>query len=182
MNPQKLIILDRDGVINHDSPHFIKSPEEWIPLTGSMEAIAALKTAGFIVAVCTNQSGVGRGYYSEAILASIHQKMTDLLAKHGHAFDAIVYCPHTPEAHCHCRKPKSGMVLALLAQFNVSAQDTWVVGDSWRDMEAGMTVGCKTLLVKTGNGEKTCATHAEALANTPVCDDLASAVGILTQR
>lgn len=175
----KLIILDRDGVINHDSPHFIKSPDEWIPIPGSIEAIAALKKAGCTVAVCTNQSGVGRGYYDEDMLANIHAKMNAVLEKLGFAFDAITYCPHLPEVECNCRKPKPGMVLALLKQFNAVAADTWVVGDSFRDLEAGMAVGCKTLLVKTGNGEKTLEKHSAELGNTVICDDLASAVSVL---
>lgn len=177
----KLIILDRDGVINHDSPHYIKSPDEWIPITGSIDAIAALKRAGFTIAVCTNQSGVGRGYYDETTLGLIHAKMNDALALHGYTFDAIVYCPHVPEAGCDCRKPKPGMVLRLLAQFEAKAQQTWIVGDSWRDLEAGIAAGCKPLLVKTGNGEKTAHTHTEQLVNIPICDDLAAAVGLLIQ-
>ncbi|MFI4956283.1 MAG: D-glycero-beta-D-manno-heptose 1,7-bisphosphate 7-phosphatase [Gammaproteobacteria bacterium] len=177
-----LIILDRDGVINHDSPHFIKSPDEWIPIPGSMEAIAALKKAGFAVAVCTNQSGVGRGYYDEAMLALIHAKMIAELDSYGYAFDAIVYCPHLPEAGCDCRKPKPGMVHALLKQFDVVASDTWVVGDSFRDLEAGIAAGCKTLLVKTGNGEKTLLKHGDALGHTVVCADLASAVALIALK
>lgn len=177
---KKLIILDRDGVINHDSPHFIKSPDEWIPIPGSIEAIAALKSAGFLVAVCTNQSGIGRGYYNHAMLAAIHEKMNTILKEHGHVLDAIIYCPHMPEANCTCRKPKPGMMLTLLTQFDVLAHETWVVGDSWRDLEAGLTAGCKPLLVKTGNGEKTSIHHADQLKNIPICADLASAIGILT--
>jgi D-glycero-D-manno-heptose 1,7-bisphosphate phosphatase len=174
-----LIILDRDGVINHDSPHFIKSPDEWVPIPGSIEAIAALKKAGYAVAVCTNQSGVGRGYYDEAMLAKIHAKMSAELADFGFTFDAIAYCPHLPEAGCNCRKPKPGMVLALLKQFNAVPLDTWVVGDSFRDLEAGVAAGCKTLLVKTGNGERTLLKHGNELGNTVICDDLAAAVSIL---
>ncbi len=179
MQSTRLVILDRDGVINHDSPHFIKSPEEWIPIPGSIEAIATLKSKGFCVAVCTNQSGIGRGYYTEETLTAIHAKMIGLLAEHGHAFDAIIHCPHLPEINCDCRKPKPGMVNTLLSQFNAAPAQTWVVGDSFRDIEAGLAAGCQVLLVKTGNGEKTLKTHSEALITVPVCEDLAGAVDIL---
>ncbi len=178
----KLVILDRDGVINQDSPHFIKSPDEWVPLPGSIEAIAALKQAGFLVAVCTNQSGVGRGYYTEATLSAIHSKMELLLAAQGYAFDAIVYCPHLPEANCACRKPKPGMVENLLAQLNVGPDETWIIGDSFRDLAAGMSAGCRTLLVKTGNGEKTLSKHAAELINIPVYADLKEAVGMFVKQ
>jgi D-glycero-D-manno-heptose 1,7-bisphosphate phosphatase len=172
----KLIILDRDGVINQDSPHFIKSAEEWHPIPGSLDAIAALKKAGFLVAVCTNQSGIGRGYYTEATLSDIHAKMTRLLAEKGCAVDAIIHCPHLPEINCACRKPKPGMIHTLLGQFQVQPKDAWVIGDSFRDLQAGMAAGCPVILVKTGNGEQTLVKHGAELAGVPVFEDLKEVV------
>ena len=149
----KLIILDRDGVINEDSDHYIRSVDEWIPISGSIEAIASLSKAGYQVAIATNQSGLARGYFSEATLCAMHKKMTDLVQAKGGEIAAIFFCPHGPDDHCDCRKPKPGMMNQILKQFDGGAADTWVIGDSLRDLEAGKAAGCLTALVETGKGK-----------------------------
>jgi len=151
----KLIVLDRDGVINHDSPESIKSPDEWRPIPGSLEAIARLNHAGYRVVVATNQSGVGRGLLDFSTLAAIHDKMHRALAHAGGRVDAIFYCPHTAESRCECRKPKAGMLREIALRFNVELSGVGVVGDSLRDLQAAETVGAQPLLVLTGKGEKT---------------------------
>lgn len=153
-SPLRLIILDRDGVINHDSPDFIRTPDQWQPIEGSIAAIAALKKAGYLVAVATNQSGVGRGLYTEETLAAMHARFADLLAQQGEAIDALVYCPHLPTDDCVCRKPRPGMIQQLLTQFGVLPEEAVVVGDSLRDLQAGWTCGVSAVLVRTGNGQK----------------------------
>ncbi|GHD61518.1 D-glycero-beta-D-manno-heptose 1,7-bisphosphate 7-phosphatase [Jeongeupia chitinilytica] len=151
----KLLILDRDGVINHDSPDYIKSPDEWIPIEGSLDAIGALTRAGWTLVVATNQSGIGRGYYDVATLNRIHAKMHRLVHDAGGEIDAIFFCPHMSEAQCRCRKPAPGMVLDIAKRFHVSPTELWMVGDSQRDLEAIAAAGGKPLLVRTGNGKKT---------------------------
>lgn len=151
----KLIILDRDGVINEDSDHYIKSPDEWKPIAGSLEAIALLNQSDYRVVVATNQSGVGRGLFDMQTLNAMHMKMRRLLALQGGHIDAIFYCPHPPEAQCHCRKPNAGMFEAIGRRFNVSLKNTPAVGDSARDILAAASVGCMPILVRTGKGEKT---------------------------
>ena len=151
----KLIVLDRDGVINHDSPEFIKSPDEWRPIPGSLEAIARLNHAGYRVVVATNQSGVGRGLLDFSTLAAIHDRMHRELAHAGGRVDAIFYCPHTAESRCECRKPKAGMLREIGLRFNVDLSGVGVVGDGLRDLQAAETVGAQPMLVLTGKGEKT---------------------------
>ncbi len=151
----KLIILDRDGVINHDSDAFIKSPDEWRPIAGSLEAIARLGKAGYRVVVATNQSGVGRGLFDLATLAAIHTKMHQAVSALGGHLDAIFFCPHAAEAHCHCRKPEPGMLEEILRRFQVEPQSVTAVGDSLRDLQAAAAVGTKPVLVLTGKGQKT---------------------------
>ena len=153
----KLIILDRDGVINHDSDSFIKSPDEWIPLPGSLEAIARLNQAGYRVAVATNQSGVGRGFFSMATLNAIHQKMHTSAQQVGADIDAVFFCPHTQVDNCDCRKPKSGMLVEIAKRFeiNLKQESVIVVGDSLRDLQAGFVLGCVPYLVLTGKGQDT---------------------------
>jgi D-glycero-D-manno-heptose 1,7-bisphosphate phosphatase len=153
----KLIILDRDGVINHDSDSFIKSPEEWIPLPGSLEAIARLNQAGYRVVVATNQSGVGRGFFAMATLNAIHQKMHTSAQQVGADIDAVFFCPHTHDDNCDCRKPKAGMLLEIAKRFeiNLRHESVVVVGDSLRDLQAGYVVGCAPYLVLTGKGQDT---------------------------
>lgn len=144
-----LIILDRDGVINYESPDYIKSPEEWEPIPGSLEAIAKLNQAGHTVAIATNQSGIGRGYYTIKILQAIHTKMTQNLAAVGGHLDGIFYCPHAPEDQCECRKPKPGLLLQIAQYFHADLKQALLIGDSWRDMEAAQAVSCKAILIKT---------------------------------
>lgn len=151
----KLIILDRDGVINHDSDEFIKSPDEWIPLPGSLEAIARLNKAGYRVAVATNQSGVSRGLFNMVTLNAIHQKLHDAAQQAGADIDAIFFCPHAASDHCDCRKPKPGMLRAIGKRFDVSLKGVPAVGDSLRDLQAGYVSGCTPCLVLTGKGEQT---------------------------
>jgi D-glycero-D-manno-heptose 1,7-bisphosphate phosphatase len=151
----KLIILDRDGVINYDSDQFIKTPDEWKPLPGSLEAIARLNQDGYRVVVATNQSGIGRGLFDMPTLNAIHDKMHKSLAQVGGRIDAIFFCPHTNEADCSCRKPKSGMMLEISARYGVGLADVPAVGDSLRDLEAAARLGANPYLVLTGKGNKT---------------------------
>ncbi len=153
----KLVILDRDGVINFDSAQFIKSPAEWKPIPDSLEAIARLNQSGYKVVVATNQSGVGRGLLDMDTLNSIHEKMHKTLFAVGGRIDAIFYCPHTADADCACRKPKPGMFKRISETMNVNLNGVPAIGDSLRDLQASATVGCVPMLVRTGKGEKTLA-------------------------
>lgn len=153
----KLIILDRDGVINADSDMFIKSPVEWQPLPGSLEAIARLNQAGYRVVVATNQSGVGRGLFDMTTLNAIHDKMHKSAALVGARIDAVFFCPHTADSRCQCRKPKSGMFEEIATRYNVTLDGVPAVGDSLRDLQAGVALGTAPYLVLTGKGEKTLA-------------------------
>jgi D-glycero-D-manno-heptose 1,7-bisphosphate phosphatase len=148
-------ILDRDGVINYESDLYIKSPDEWIPLPGSLLAIAQLKNAGYQVVIATNQSGVGRGLFSLQTLHDIHQKMIQELAKLQVTVDGIFYCPHHPEANCQCRKPQPELLYKLAKQFNINLADCTYVGDSFGDIQLAKKVGCKPILVLTGKGQQT---------------------------
>jgi len=174
----KLVILDRDGVINQDSDDFIKSVDEWIPLPGSLEAMARLTQAGWTVTVATNQSGLARGLYTEDALHAMHQKMHTLLAALGGRVDYLVYCPHGPDEISTCRKPQPGMYEEIAAHFGCSLQGVPVIGDSLRDLEAAIAVNARPILVRTGKGERTLA-KGGIPDNTPVFDDLAAAVGAL---
>ena len=155
---KKLIILDRDGVINHDSDHYIKSPQEWIPIEGSLEAISQLNKAGYTLAIATNQSGIGRGYYDLATLDAMHFKMNNLLIPFGGHIDHIEFCPHTPDANCECRKPKSGMLDKIVKKYAVNPQNIVMVGDTMGDYQAANEAGMSFVLVKTGKGTRTLAT------------------------
>lgn len=174
----KLIILDRDGVINQDSDNFIKSPEEFIPLPGSLEAITKLKNAGYTIAVATNQSGIARGLYNLDTLNQMHDKLATLLSEMGGKVDYIAYCPHGPDDNCDCRKPKPGMYQDIANHFSTSLEDVPVIGDSLRDLQAAQSVNAKPYLVKTGKGERTIA-KGEGLDGVPVYDDLAAIVNEL---
>ena len=151
----QLIILDRDGVINFDSDQFIKSPEEWKPIPGSLEAIARLNQAGYRVVVSTNQSGVGRGLFDMPTLNAIHDKMHKACALVGARIDAVFFCPHTAENHCQCRKPKPGMLEEIAERYNLSLSGVPAVGDSLRDLQSAATMGAQPYLVLTGKGAKT---------------------------
>ncbi|MCK6374039.1 MAG: D-glycero-beta-D-manno-heptose 1,7-bisphosphate 7-phosphatase [Zoogloea sp.] len=175
----KLIVLDRDGVINFDSDHFIKSPEEWRPIPGSLEAIARLNESGWRVVVASNQSGVGRGLFDMDTLNAINEKMTKTLAQVGGRLDAIFFCPHAADSTCDCRKPKPGMFQQIAERFNVDMRGVPVVGDSLRDLQAGVAVGCTPFLVLTGKGVKTQADPALP-PGTQIFPDLAAVAAQLT--
>ncbi|WP_447554793.1 D-glycero-beta-D-manno-heptose 1,7-bisphosphate 7-phosphatase [Vreelandella sp. EE22] len=169
-----LVILDRDGVINQDSDHYVKNLEEWIPYPGSIAAIGELTRAGFTVAVATNQSGLARGYFDEKALTAMHQELTRLVDDAGGRIAHIAYCPHGPEDDCNCRKPLPGLLQQIQQALALDSLDgSWMVGDSLRDLQAGEAVGCQPVLVKTGKGAKTLG-KGEGLENTRVFDDLAT--------
>lgn len=170
----KLVILDRDGVINYDSAQYIKNPDEWKPIPGSLEAIALLNQVGFRVVVATNQSGIGRGLLEMATLNAIHNKMLHALAQYGGRIDALFYCPHSTDSSCSCRKPEPGMLLEIASRFGIDLVDVPSVGDSLRDLQASAAVGAQPILVLTGKGEKTLAAGGLP-EGTWVCDDLAEA-------
>jgi len=170
-----LVILDRDGVINHNSEEYIKSPEEWIPIEGSLGAIARLKKAGHTVVVATNQSGIGRGYYTLDMLYQIHAKMQAMLEEEGGVIDGIYFCPHQPEDNCECRKPKPGLLLQIKDDYPGEFSQAIFVGDSERDIEAAKQAGCKAALVKTGNGEKAVKAISER-EGVPIYSNLADFV------
>lgn len=174
----KLIILDRDGVINVDSALYIKSPAEWKPLPGSLEAIARLNQAGYKVVIATNQSGIGRGLFDMDTLNAMHEKMHKALAVVGGRVDAIFYCPHTADEGCSCRKPKPGMFERIAKLYNQDLTGVPAIGDSLRDLQAASALGCAPILVKTGKGEKT-VTDGNLPEGTVVRADLAAAVDAL---
>lgn len=153
----RLIILDRDGVINHDSDNYIKSPDEWRPIDGSLAAIARLTHAGWSVAVATNQSGIERGLFDINTLHAIHAKMVGAVADVGGRIDGVFFCPHAPDSGCRCRKPATGLFEDISVRFGKSLHGVPVVGDSLRDLQAGHAMGCTPYLVKTGKGAKTLA-------------------------
>lgn len=171
----KLVILDRDGVINRDSDQFIKNPDEWKPIPGSLEAIARLNHSGYRVVVASNQSGIGRGLFDMAALNAINDKMYRALGLFGGRIDALFYCPHSAESDCECRKPKAGMFLDIAQRFNVSLSGVPSVGDSQRDLQAASTAGAQPILVLTGKGKKTKAA-GDLPEGTQVFADLAEAV------
>ena len=155
MAARELIILDRDGVINRDSKEFVKSPDEWLPLPGSIEAIARLSIAGYTLAVASNQSGLARGLFDRDALDAMHDKMHELVNEAGGRIDRIVICPHGPDDDCDCRKPRPGLFLQLGQHYGQSLEGVLAVGDSLRDLEAANAVGARPVLVRTGNGAET---------------------------
>jgi D-glycero-D-manno-heptose 1,7-bisphosphate phosphatase len=157
----RLVILDRDGVINHDSDEFVKSPSEWLPIDGSIEAIAELSNAGFTVAVATNQSGIGRKLLDMPTLKAIHKKMRQAVTDAGGDLGRIVFCPHHPDDNCDCRKPSPGMFRKLARQYGAPINGVPMVGDSERDIVAAKAVSGRPILVLTGNGQRTAAVLAE---------------------
>jgi D-glycero-D-manno-heptose 1,7-bisphosphate phosphatase len=174
----KLIILDRDGVINIGSAQFIKSPEEWKPIPGSLEAIARLTREGWRVVVATNQSGLARGLFEMATLNAIHAKMHKAVAQAGGRIEAVFYCPHSADMECDCRKPKPGLFEEIAARYGRDLQDVPAIGDSLRDLQAAESVGARPVLVKTGKGTKTLVAGGLP-ENTPVFADLSEAVDYL---
>lgn len=175
----KLLVLDRDGVINRDSPDFVRSPEEWQPLPGSLQAIADLSAAGWTISVATNQSGVGRGLLDLAALSAIHDKMREAVRGAGGELGRVVFCPHLPDAGCPCRKPKPGLLNQLASAYDLPASSMVVVGDSLRDIEAALSVGAQAMLVRTGNGARA---EAELPAGVTAVDDLAAASRLLLEQ
>ncbi|KGM08078.1 Histidinol-phosphatase [Methylophaga thiooxydans] len=174
-----LIILDRDGVINHDSDDFIKNPSEWEPIDGSLEAIARLNYAGYRVVVITNQSGIARGLLDVETLNRIHSKMRRMLAQVGGRIEAIMFCPHGPEDDCKCRKPHNGAFEDLAHRLRISLDNVPAIGDSLRDIQAAMESNARPILVKTGKGERTL---AEGIPQgVEVYDDLAAVVTALLE-
>jgi len=171
----KLVILDRDGVINYDSDQYIKSPGEWKPMPGSLEAIAKLTQAGYKVVIASNQSGIGRGLFDMDTLNAIHDKMHRAVQSLGGRIDAVFYCPHTNESKCSCRKPKPGMFLRIGACFNTDLSEAFVIGDSLRDLQPAASVGARPVLVLTGKGGVTQA-EGDLPEGTLIFSDLAAAV------
>jgi len=180
MSVVNYVLLDRDGVINHDSEDFIKSAKEWLPIKGSLEAIALLTQHHYQVIIITNQSGVGRGHYTEATLTAIHRKMSRLTEALGGKIAHIYYCPHLPDAGCLCRKPKPGLLLQFSKDSQVALDDIYFIGDSLRDIEAGLAAGANPLLVKTGNGKKTISANPEL--DMPIFENLYDAAKYIVSR
>ncbi|EPJ51775.1 MAG: histidinol-phosphate phosphatase family protein [Osedax symbiont Rs2] len=168
----KLVILDRDGVINFDSDNYIRTLQQWQAIPGSIQAIADLSVAGYKIAVATNQSGIARGYYDLKTLEAMHQKMIELVESKGGKIDKIVFCPHLDEDRCACRKPKPGMLEQILEQFSVAHSDACFVGDSLRDLQAAWAIDMPTALVKTGKGQRTLV-NTVLPASTLIFEDLA---------
>ena len=174
----KLVILDRDGVINFDSDHFIKSPAEWKPIPGSLDAIARLTQAGYRVVVASNQSGIDRGLFDMDTLNDIHDKMHRAVRTAGGRIDAIFYCPHSADSRCNCRKPKPGMFERIAGCFNTDLAGTYAVGDSLRDLQAAVAAGARPVLVLSGKGRNT-QKENQIPEGTLVFDDLAATVEYL---
>ncbi len=166
-----LIILDRDGVINDESTAYIKNPDEWLPISGSLEAIAALYQAGYTLVIATNQSGIGRAYYSIDMLHAIHQKMHDALTQLGGSIHAIYFCPHHPATGCDCRKPKPGLLHTIAKDYPHLFIKPFFVGDSMRDIQAGIQANCQPVLVKTGHGTQAMQ-HIKHLPDIPIFKNL----------
>ncbi|MGD2084077.1 MAG: D-glycero-beta-D-manno-heptose 1,7-bisphosphate 7-phosphatase [Chromatiales bacterium] len=174
----RLVILDRDGVINEDSDAYVKSPDEWIPIPGSLEAIARLNAAGWRVVVASNQSGLGRGLFDIGALNCIHDKLHRELSQAGGQLDGLFFCPHAPEDRCECRKPKTGLLLEIAERFNIELDGVPCIGDSLRDLEAAHAVSARPILVLTGKGTDTRKRLAR-IGPVPVYTRLAEAVDAL---
>lgn len=172
----RLVILDRDGVINEDSDQYIKSPEEWFPIPGSLEAIARLCRAEFRVVIVTNQSAIGRGLLTLDTLNRIHTRMLEHIQRKGGAIDAVMVCPHVPDDECDCRKPKPGMLLDVAQRLNINLHEVPMIGDSIRDLEAACAAKASPVLVRTGKGQSSVLKlpYSDLLRDTPVYDDLAT--------
>ena len=182
-----LVILDRDGVINEESDDFIRSVDEWVPIPGSLEAIAGLSRAGYRVAIATNQSGVGRGLFSRDDLQAIHTRLCKLVEEKGGSIAGIFFCPHTPGEGCACRKPATGLLHSIEEALGESASGAAFIGDSLKDLQAAHAFGCRAMLVRTGRGRATLAALQsgeacmEAWEAVPVFDDLAAAARSILQ-
>lgn len=179
LNNEKIIILDRDGVINRDSDAYIKSPEEWIPIEGSLEAIAQLSRAGYRIFIFTNQSGLARGYFDEETLGQMHQKMESILAELGGKIEKIFYCPHGPDDDCECRKPRIGMLKQIEKHVGAPINSAYVVGDSKKDIEAAIKVNANPVLVLSG---KTTSAPDWSTDNLKVFDNLQAFANSIAQH
>lgn len=178
--PSRLVILDRDGVINADSDHYIRTVDEWVPIPGSIKAIARLAHAGYHIAVATNQSGLARGYFDEITLANMHNLMSELVEEAGGQIDVICYCPHSPDQNCDCRKPKLGLLRQISEVLEMPLTGAWLVGDHEKDLQMAVAAGCKPLLVRTGKGAHTEMNLSEDLREkVKVVDDLAAAATLI---
>lgn len=175
----KTVVLDRDGVINQNSPDYIKSPDEWHAIPGSLEAIVELNKHGIQVFIATNQSGIARGFYDHVGLDAIHHKMLTQLAEKGGQIERIFYCPHGPDEQCQCRKPKPGLLKQIEEAYPVEWSTTPFVGDSFKDIAAGQAMGARPVLVKTGNGEETLAQYPQLAGKIVVANNLWDAVQLL---
>ena len=178
----KIIVLDRDGVINQDSDDYIKSAEEFVPIKGSITAIARLSAAGFKVVVATNQSGLSRKYFGDDQLSQIHHLLCSMVEQAGGYIDGIFYCPHHPDEGCSCRKPKTGLLEQIENELSCKLQGCYFVGDSLKDIQTALAFGCKPILVRTGKGSVT----EQSISNTydafiPIHDDLANAVSSILE-
>jgi D-glycero-D-manno-heptose 1,7-bisphosphate phosphatase len=178
---RKLVVIDRDGVINYDSANYIRCPDDWRPLPGSLAAIATLHRAGFDVVVATNQSGVGRGYFSAETLEQIHRRMDEAIRSAGGKLAGVFVCPHHPAAGCGCRKPKPGLLRQIEAAFERPLAGVPAIGDSGRDLDAALAVGARAMLVRTGNGERTLRTYP-GMDRVEVFADLAEAAAVLVSE
>jgi D-glycero-D-manno-heptose 1,7-bisphosphate phosphatase len=179
----RLVILDRDGVINLDSDAYIKSVDEWVPVPGSISAIARLSIAGYQIAVATNQSGLARGYFDEFTLANMHSLMCDLVEQEGGTISTVVYCPHHPDEGCRCRKPAPGLLEQIADELQISVAGAWFVGDAEKDIELAVAMECVPILVRTGKGVETEA-RLKRVNRLPslVFDDLAKAADFILEH
>ena len=173
----KLVILDRDGTINQDSDNYIKSPAEWKPIPGSLEAIARLTQGGWRIVVATNQSGIARGLFDMATLNAIHAEMHRAVGQAGGRIDAVFFCPHAADSHCECRKPKPGLLREISARMGVELEGVPMIGDSLRDVEAAAAVGARPWLVLTGKGRKT-----REAGGLPAGTEVAADLGAIAAR
>lgn len=178
----RLAILDRDGVINHDSPDYIRSAREWQPINGSLEAMARLTHAGYHVVVVSNQSGIGRGLFTYDDLFAMHDKLIRLAAEPGGRVDGIFFCPHAPDDGCDCRKPGTGMLREIARRLQITLTQVPFIGDSLKDVRAARAAGARPMLVRTGSGAATEQAADGGLIGVPVFDDLPAAVGALTSN
>ncbi len=177
----KLVILDRDGVINADSDEYVKSADEWVPIPGSLEAIARLHRSGWKVFVATNQSGIGRGLFGLDALVAMHDKMMRALNELAGTVDGIVFCPHTPDDGCECRKPNPGMYLEIAQRLDCALAGVPIIGDAYRDLAPAASLGARPILVRTGKGKQALVDQPE-LAEFEVYDDLLAASEALLQE
>jgi len=177
----KLIILDHNGVISQSSSTFIKTPDEWIPIPGSVEAISRLTHNGYRVVIATNQSGIGRGLLDIKTFNAINDKMHKVINQAGGRIDAIFFCPHTGADKCHCRKPATGMFEEIMQRYGVDLKNVPAIGDSLRDLQAAIAIGATPILVLTGKGQTT-STNVEIPPNTQIFDDLEKVVDALVEH